>query len=293
MKGIGRLIFLLPALVFIGILIAYPIIATLVLGFVSFDDGTFPSLSNWETVLTSRDTLNTAGLPKPPPYGTLIHNAIWIAIHLPLTLFGGLVLAVILRDVRGSSLVKSSVFLGMVTPMIVGGFILRFLYEGRVGLVPQFFTYIGLEELGGNWMAQPSTLLYGLIFGSVWVWMGFSLIIYSAGLTTIPREYFEAARIDGAGPFRTFWKITFPLLKPITLVVVTMTILWELKLFDIVIAATNPQGGVGGAADVLALQMFRYMTRGGAPELAAVVATLLTLLTLAATAWLVRRLSIR
>lgn len=252
-----------------------------------------PNLDNWASVLSSTDTINLNDLPKPPPYGTLVHNAIWIAIHLPLTLFGGLLLALLLREARGASIVKASIFLGMVTPMIVGGVILRYLFEEGVGIIPQIFGALGFTDLSGSWMASPSTLLYGLIFGSVWMWLGFSLIIYSAGLTTIPREYFEAARIDGASPFRTFWRITFPLLKPITLVVVTMTILWELKLFDIVIAATNAAGGVGGAADVLALQMFRYEFRDGETELAATVATLLTLLTLLAVAAMLRRLTRR
>lgn len=253
----------------------------------------FPNLDNYGNVLAHRDTINLAGFPKPPPYGTLVNNAIWIAIHLPLTLFGGLTLAVLLRETKGASVVKASIFLGMVTPMIVGGVILRYLYEEGVGLIPQIFGALGITALSSSWMAQPTTLLYGLIFGSVWMWLGFSLIIYSAGLTTIPREYFEAARIDGASPFRVFWRITFPLLKPITLVVVTMTILWELKLFDIVIAATNPAGGPGGAADVLALQMFRYGFGRLQFELAATVATILTLLTLLATVWLLRRLSKR
>src|SRR5256885_16649259 len=107
-------------------------------------------------------------------------------------------------------------------------------------------------------MQRPTTLLFGLIFGSVWLWTGFSLIVYSAGLTTIPKDYWEAAQVDGTSTFRMFTRVTFPLLKPMTIVVITMTILWELKIFDLVIGATSPQGGVGGAADVLALQMYRY-----------------------------------
>src|SRR3989454_7201168 len=69
--------------------------------------------------------------------------------------------------------------------------------------------------------------------------------------------------MDGASAWQIFRKVTWPLLRPTTLTVVTMTILWELKLFDIVFAATNPNGGVGGAADVLALQMFRYAFMAG------------------------------
>jgi multiple sugar transport system permease protein len=281
--------FFLPAVVLIGIFIAFPIYATLILSFFP-EGGGDPTLDNYASFFRHQDTLKLENIPGPPPYGTLINNAIWIVIHLPLTMFSGLALAIILRGVKGASFVKSIVFIGMVTPMIVGGFILRFLYEQDVGIIPSFFAAIGVESLATNWMAQPTTLLYGLIFGSVWMWMGFSLIIYSAGLTTIPREYFEAARIDGASSWRVFTRITFPLLKPMTLVIVTMTVLWELKLFDIVIAATNASGGVGQAADVLALQMFRYFFRDGDLHLAAVVATVLTALTLVALVFLVRRL---
>jgi multiple sugar transport system permease protein len=95
--------------------------------------------------------------------------------------------------------------------------------------------------------------------------------------------------VDGASEWQVFRKITWPLLKPVTLVVITMTVLWELKLFDIVIGATNQNGGVGGAADVLALQMYRYffiIDYSGA----AVVATLLTIFTFIVSMTLFREL---
>lgn len=251
-------------------------------------------LDNYGEVLADPDTLNPSGVAQgEPPFGTFINNLLWIAIHLPASLFLGMFLALTLQKVRGAAVVKSMIFVGMVTPMIVGGIILRFLFESPVGIVPAFFDTVGVQGLSRSWLtSSPGTLLFGLIIGSVWLWTGFSMIVYSAGLTTIPPDYFEAARIDGASDWRIFWKITWPLLRPMTLVVITMTILWELKLFDIVIAATNAEGGLGGSADVLALQMFRYAFVAVPPRFndAAVVATLLTLLTLVASAWLFRRM---
>lgn len=284
-----RFVFFIPAVLLLLIFVAGPVVYTAVLSFTS-PDGEFVGFDNYASILADRDTVNLEGFPKPPPLGTLIHNLLWILIHLPLSLFAGLWLAITLREVKGASIVKSAIFLGMVTPMIVGGVVLRFLFEGGVGLVPSFFGLIGLEGLNINWMQHPQTLLFGLIFGSVWLWTGFSLIVYSAGLTTIPREYFEAAKIDGTPPFRTFFRITFPLLMPMTLTIVTMTILWELKIFDIVFAATNVRGGVGGAADVLALQMYRLGFVRLPPDYgsAAAVATLLTLLTLVAIVGMLR-----
>ncbi len=295
-KGITRLAFLIPAVFLLGMFVIVPVGWGVYISFLSdlpSQGGEFTGLDNYEEVLTDRDTINLEGLPRAPPYGTLIHNAIWIAIHLPLSLFLGLWFAMMLREVKGASVVKGAIFLGMVTPLIVGGVILQFIYRPDAGIVPAFFRLIGVESLGGGWLNHPETLLLGLILGSVWLWTGFSLIVYSAGLTTIPKEYFEAARIDGASRFRIFRRITFPLLKPMTMVVLTMTVLWELKVFDIVVTAANLGGGVGGAADVLALQSYRLAFIAGDFPQAAVVATLLTLLTLSVAGWTFRRLVIR
>jgi multiple sugar transport system permease protein len=107
-------------------------------------------------------------------------------MHLPLTLFMGLFIAILLQGVRGAPVIKSMIFLGMVTPLIVIGVVLRFILEAPIGLVPAFFDFLGIKSLAVNWLSTPNTLLFGLIMGTVWSWTGFSMIIYSAGLTTIP-----------------------------------------------------------------------------------------------------------
>jgi multiple sugar transport system permease protein len=279
--------FLLPAAILLIVLVVYPVIATLTLSFVD-PEGRFVGFQNYQRVIGSPETVNPGCLQNASPCGTLINNLIWIAIHLPLTLFTGLFIAILLQNVRGGSLVKSLIFLGMVTPLIVIGVILRFILEAPIGLVPAFFEWLRYKPLAVNWLVTPTTLLPGLILGTVWSWTGFSMIVYSAGLTTIPKDYFEAARVDGATEWQIFRKLTWPLLRPVTLVIVTMTLLWELKLFDIVIGAVGSQGGVGGAADVLALQMYRYFFIIDYNS-AAVVATLLTIFTLVVALALFRR----
>ncbi len=278
-------LFFSPAIILILLFVVYPILQTLYLSFLS-SSGEFAGLSNYSEVLGRKSILNVEGFPKWPPLGALIHNAIWILIHLPLSMFSGLALAIILRDVKGSSIVKSIIFLGMVTPLIVGGIILQYTFTERFGIVTAFFNMLGFKELGRTWTNLPNTALFALIFGSVWLWTGFSMIIYSAGLATIPKEYYEAAKIDGTGPFKTFLRITFPLLRPLNIVVMTMTILYDLKIFDIVFVATR--GGPGSASTVLAyemwLQAFRFSNFNGA----AVIATLLTLLTLVVTIPMIR-----
>jgi len=273
-------LFFSPAIILVLLFVVYPILQTLYLSFLS-SSGQFVGLNNYSEILSRKAILDLEGFPKGPPLGALIHNAIWILIHLPLSMFSGLALAIVLRDVKGSSIIKSIVFLGMVTPLIVGGIILQYTFTERFGIITAFFDILGVEELSTTWTARANTALFALIFGSVWLWTGFSMIIYSAGLATIPKEYYEAAKIDGTGPLKMFRRITFPLLRPLHIVVITMTILYDLKIFDIVFVATF--GGPGNASKVLAfemwLQAFRFLNFNGA----AVIATLLTLLTLVVT----------
>jgi len=272
-------------------LVIYPILQTLYLSFLT-PSGGFAGLRNYSEVLNDPNILNVAGFPKWPPLGALVHNAIWVLMHLPLSMFAGLALAIILRELKGSSVVKSIVFLGMVTPLIVGGIILQFTFVKDYGIITAFFGNVGLEQLNITWTGYPQTALFALIFGSVWLWTGFSMIVYSAGLATIPKEYYEAAQIDGAGPFKTFRRITFPLLRPLNVVVITMTILYDLKIFDIVYAASYGGPGRPGASTVLAFEMwqtaFIFVRNAFRFNEAAVIAVLLTILTFVVTIPMVR-----
>lgn len=280
------LLFIFPALFLIGLLVVLPAIWTLSLSF--FDkDGAFVGLQNFDQVLLNRDNLNLNRFPfHTPPWGSIPHNAVWILIHLPLTVLLGMVLAVLLRDVRGASFIKAAIFLGMVTPMIVGGVIIRFLFDENAGVVNAVLRLVGLGESAKSWTAYPDTALLALIIGSIWLWMGFSMILYSAGLTSIPRELYEAAQVDGANAVQRFLFVTVPSLRPVTTTVVAMTLLWELKIFDLVYTATL--GGPGGASLVLALQMYFLAFRALEPNQAAVIATFLTALTLIIGVWFVR-----
>ena len=278
-----RLVFFLPALLFVIIFLLYPVLNTLWMSFFS-EDNRFVFFQNYQEVLSSKDIINQKGLTQGFPLGALPHNFLWILIHLPFTTFLGLLLAVLFKDLKYNYIFKSAIFLGMVTPMVIGGVILRFIYEKEVGIVNAILEFLGFQT--HTWTAYPETALLSLIFGSVWLWTGFSMIIYSSGLGNIPKEYYEAAAIDGATPFNIFFRITIPLLKQMTIVVITMTILWELKIFDLVYVAT--MGGPGGASNVMALQMYFYAFRQFNFQNASVIATLLMMLTLFVTIPLIR-----
>jgi multiple sugar transport system permease protein len=281
--------FLVPTIFLLTIFVIFPVINTIYLSFLG-QEGDFVGLANYEEIFSKRDFWNPENLVEgnPPPYGALIHNGIWVIIHLPLSLFFGLLLAILLRDVKGGAIIKSAVFLGMVIPLIVGGILLRFIYDRDAGILNEFLRIIGLGGIAQTWTAYPQTILISLILGSVWIWTGFSMIVYSAGLEGIPGELFEAAKIDGASRWRTFRRITLPMLRPATIVVITMTLLWELKLFDLVWIIQ--QGGPGGASTVMAVEMYLEAFYAFNLGTASAIATLLTIMTLGFASYMVYRM---
>jgi len=296
-RNITPLLFLFPALILLITFVFYPTIATIWTSFLSWRGWRstgFAGLHNYIEVLSRSSIINLRrSFLKGPPLGALPHNIIWVVIHVPLSTFLGLLLAVLLRRVRGGFLIKSVIFLGMVIPMIVGGILLRFIYDEHAGVVNAVLRAIGLGWMARTWTAYPDTALFALIFGSVWIWTGFSMIVYSAGLEGIPEELYEAAKIDGASRLQIFRHITIPMLKPATMTVVMMTVLWVLKIFDIVYVATF--GGPGRATTVLALEMYLdlFFKIPSNPGTAAAIATLLTLITLAFAVYMVRVAMVR
>lgn len=276
------------------VFVFYPIVDTIYMSFLEKGTGEFVGLDNYAEVVSRKEFLDTKRLANffgGPSYGALIHNLLWIVIHLPLVVFFGLLLAVFLRDVKGSAIIKSTIFLGIVIPLIVGGVVLRFILDKDAGILNGILRAVGFGASVRDWTIYPDTALITVILGSVWIWTGFSMIVYSAGLQGIPVELYEAAKIDGASRWRTFWRITVPMLKPATIVVVTMTLLWELKIFDIVYVATF--GGPGNTSTVMAFLMYLEAFYTFPPDYgtASAIATILTLMTFGFAAYLVSRMA--
>lgn len=288
-----RLIFILPALVLVALMVIFPAVETIRWSFWSWDElemTEFNGLSNYVELFRDKSFINLNRFPdQSPPWGALIHNVVWVIIFIPLTALLGLFLAVLLRDVKGGSIIKSMIFLGMVVPLVVGGMIIRFMFDERAGIVNALLRTVGLENLARTWTAYPDTALLSLILGSIWIWTGFAMIIYSAGLELIPKELYESASVDGASQWKTFRRVTIPMVKPATLIVVIMNLIYVLRIFDIVYVATL--GGPGNASNVLALQMYFFAFREFEFGLAAAVATFLTIIAAAISVFLVRKVT--
>jgi multiple sugar transport system permease protein len=291
MKLNQKFVFVLPALLLIGIFVIFPIFETIRMSFTDWEkwkEVGYNGIDNYIKIFGDKDFINLDRFPiQGPPYGAMINTFLWTLIFIPVTAFIGLFLAVLLKDIKGGSAIKSLILLGMVTPMVIGGLMILFMYHETIGIVNEFLRYIGLGSFARTWTAYPNTALLSLILGSVWIWTGFPMILYSAGLEIIPGDIYESAIVDGASRWKVFWRITVPLLKPFTLIVVVMSLIWVLRVFDIVYVATL--GGPGGASNVLALLAYQSAFLSGDFGSAAAIATFMTLIAAAITLVVVKR----
>jgi raffinose/stachyose/melibiose transport system permease protein len=189
----------------------------------------------------------------------MFHDASWwismrnagVVTLLALTLqnFLALVLALIVdREIEGKNFYRVVFYLPPVLSGIVVGLVWNWIFDGSHGLLNHALAGMGLGEWSRAWLADPNTALYAVAVIHMWKGFGWGFVILLAGLQAIPRELNEAARVDGAGEWIIFSKITVPLMLPVFFLVSILTILGTMQIFDIIVSTTN--GGPGYHTEV-------------------------------------------
>ncbi len=271
-KLVFFLFLLIPILCF-AIFIIYPIIESVRLSFHRWDgispDMTYVGLENYQKLFS-----------HPRFRIALMNNIKWLVFSLLLPPFLGLGVALLIdQKIRGESVFQAIFFIPYtITPVAVAS-IWRWLYEPRGGLFNQFLAKVGLGEYARVWLGDPNIASYSIMFASLWWTTGFSLVLYISGLRNIPPELLEAAEMDGAGFFQKFYAIIFPQLLPSTIVVLAMSAINALRVFDLIYSLTG--GGPGYATEVLATMMFDVSFNRFEQGLGSAIAVVLFLLSAA------------
>src|SRR6202012_176650 len=163
---------------------------------------------------------------------------LYIVGYLPLVYGGGLALAIALNKVmRGRNLLRSLYFLPVITSWVVVALTWEWLLNPANGLVNHLLAVVGIK--GPGWGASPTWSIPSVVLASAWKDLGFVMVILLAGLQAIPKDVMEAAEIDGAGSWRKFWGVTFPLLTPATFFVVVISLINGFQVFDQVYVMTG------------------------------------------------------
>ncbi len=179
----------------------------------------------------------------PRFWPALQHNLIWLAFLLVVPTVAGLLLAVLLdRQLRFGRLYQSALYLPMVLSLALVGFIWQLIYQPEQGLLNNL---LGTAETNPtNWLGDPDINLYAVLVAAAWRHTGYIMLLYLAGLKSVDPALKEAAALDGANAFQTFTRVTFPVLKPVNIVVLVVTVIEALRAFDIVYVVNKGRNGL-------------------------------------------------
>jgi multiple sugar transport system permease protein len=195
----------------------------------------------------------------PTFYRSLLNTALFIVVTVPLSMAIGLALAVLMNSVLpGRQVVRTLIYLPLVISGVAVGLIGTFLFNDTIGVFNGLATSLGLPNVG--WQSSGAPAFISLVLITLWIRVGFTMIIYLAGLQAVPVELYEAAQVEGASGWQRFRFITFPLLGPSTFFLLIMNVIYSFQVFDTVFVLTN--GGPGNATEVLGT--YAYKTAFGA-----------------------------
>ncbi|MFF9809568.1 carbohydrate ABC transporter permease [Streptomyces coeruleorubidus] len=189
--------------------------------------------------------------------GDLWRCLVLVVLSLVVQLPFALAMAVLLNQrMRGRAIYRMLFFAPYVLSEAITGILFGMIFAPDDGFADQVLGKVGLDGLGGEWFADPSTVMATLFLVMTWKYFGFHMMLYLAGLQAVPRELTEAALIDGAGPWQRFRNVTLPLLAPTLRISVFLSVIGAIQLFDLVWVTTA--GGPDHHSETMAVTMFQY-----------------------------------
>jgi alpha-glucoside transport system permease protein len=255
-------VFVGPLLVILAFYLVYPTLNTVYLSFQDNLSENFVGLKNYIFAVTN-PTMLTA----------FRNNLLWLVLQTGFSVGLGLAIAVLANRVRYETVVKSLIFLPLAISFVGASVIWRFVYAYKPGDVAQIgllnailVNVFGVEPVG--WLVEKALNNFALIAVGVWLQTGFCMVILSAAIKNIPNEVIEAARVDGANEWQTFWRVVVPMISSTIAVVATTVVINALKAFDIVFVLTNGNRGTEVLANRMYKEMFQFRNFGRASAIA-------------------------
>ncbi|WP_026701771.1 carbohydrate ABC transporter permease [Salibacterium aidingense] len=275
-ENVAGYLFIAPMFIGTTILVIIPIILSLI---VSFTDWVF---------INGLDQVNFVGLEnfkqllQDKPFIQSLVNNFWLILSVPVTMFIALILAIIInKHVYFKGFFKVVYFMPYISSIVAIAIVFQLLFHPSFGPINEFLMAVGIDN-PPKWLADSSWALISVIIITIWTSIGFSLIIYLAGLQNIPTDLYEAADMDGASALMKFRMITVPMLSPTTFFLLITGIIYSFKAFELIVVLTD--GGPGYSTSVIVYylyeQAFDNLKSGYASAIAITLLALLLLITL-------------
>lgn len=233
-KQLTPYLFLLPALIILGLTVIWPALQAFYLSFTRYEyDITqapeWVGLANFQKLIADKIF-----------WQTLINTLLYLVVVVPILVILPLGLAILVNQkLRGISWFRAAYYTPVIISMVVAGLAWKWLYAEN-GLLNQILKLIGFPE-GIPWLTSPNWALFSVMAVTIWKGLGYYMVIYLAGLQSIPNELYEAAAIDGSDGLKKHWDITVPLMKPYLFLVAVISAISATKVFEEVYIMT--QGG--------------------------------------------------
>jgi raffinose/stachyose/melibiose transport system permease protein len=250
MKSMYPTWFYIPSAVLYIVLFAVPTFASFYFSLTRWTlfDSTFIGLDNFVTFFT-----------EPMMFQSLINTFIYAFLTSGAKVVLGLALGVLLTGaILGRGYLRSTIFFPVLVSTIGVGVTFKVLMDPFDGLINKSLAAFGID--GPDWLTDPALAIYSIAIVDIWKGVGIATLIYIAGIVAIPQEYYEAAKVDGAGSWKNFWHITLPLVRPATATVVLLSLIGGLRSFELIWAMTR--GGPGFSSDVIASVVYKQYQAG-------------------------------
>jgi alpha-1,4-digalacturonate transport system permease protein len=239
-------VFLAPNMLVFGIFVLFPLVINIAYsmtggGALFLADRSYVGLDQYERLFTCRSYLDPKSCVEDLFWIAVWNTMVFVVLQVALMITVALITALVLnRDLKARSFWRAVFFFPVLLSPVVVGLIWRWILQ-RQGLLNFGLFEVGLEPV--NWLVERNWAFIAAIGASVWAHVGFYALILLAGLQAIPKDLYEAAEMDGTRPSRVFWRITLPLLAPNLLVVLVLTLIRAVQIFDEVYVLTG--GGPG------------------------------------------------
>jgi len=278
-------VFLTPGLLYFVIFLILPVMIAIYVSFTDWDIMTAPRWVGWENY--------TQALQDKVVIKAINNTVHYALVTIPITMLLGLSLALALNEsFRGRVLFRTIYYLPVVVSIAAAGMVWVWIYQPQSGILNHILQGIGLPPQ--SWLTRPKQALAALMPVGIWQSVGWCVVVYLAGLQGIASIYYEAAMIDGAGAWRRFWNITWPMLGPTTLFVFVMEIIGALQVFGAVYVMTG--GGPLNSTTVIVhqvyIQGFEHLRMGYASAIGMLLFVIILALSLANLQLMGRRVEI-
>jgi multiple sugar transport system permease protein len=227
-----------PTIIVVAI-VWLPALATVVVSFTDYDG--FKPLSTVKNV--GLKNFNDVTTNYPPFWPALQHNLIWLGVTFAIPTVLGIFLAVLLdREIRFSRLYQSAFFLPVVLSLALVGFIWQLIYSRDQGLLNAVLGLKGNDAI--DWYGDSSVNLWAVLAAASWRHTGYIMLLYLAGLKGVDPTLREAAAVDGASESKIFFRVVFPVMRPINIIVFVVTVIESLRAFDLVYIVNKGRNGL-------------------------------------------------